>query len=164
MNWLEAVMDNTLGHYNYWLCVVLMMIGFYIVIIRGNLIKKLVGLNIFSTAVIMFYISMGKMDDGTAPILVDPDKVHGPVVYTNPLPSVLMLTAIVVGIATTSVGLALVVRIKEAFGTIEEEEILAAIAEDEAEEDARYSALAVLADEQAARKEEDGTHANGGHH
>ena len=107
-----------LGLYNYWIVVVLMMIGFYIVIAHGNLIKKIVGLTIFQTSVFIFYISMAKVDGGTAPILAE-----GISLYSNPLPHVLILTAIVVGIATTAVGLALAVRIKEAYGSIEEEEI-----------------------------------------
>lgn len=109
---------NILDHYNYWAVMVLMMIGFYIVISHGNLIKKLIGLSIFQTSVFILYISMGKIEGGTAPIL---DPAYS--VYSNPLPHVLILTAIVVGIATTAVGLGLVVRIKEAYGTIEEGEI-----------------------------------------
>lgn len=109
-----------LGHYNYWIFIVLMMCGFYVVISSGNLIKKLVGLNIFQTSVFILYISMGKIIGGTAPIVVD-----RAVVYSNPMPHVLILTAIVVGIATTSLGLALVVRIHEAYGTIEADELLA---------------------------------------
>jgi multicomponent Na+:H+ antiporter subunit C len=107
-----------LGLYNYWIVVVLMMTGFYIVISSGNLIKKLVGLSVFQTSVFVLYISMGKITGGAAPIMVE-----GVTYYSNPLPHVLILTAIVVGIATTSVGLALVVRIYEAYGTIEEDEI-----------------------------------------
>lgn len=108
-----------LGLYNYWVVIVLMMCGFYVVISRGNLVKKLVGLNIFQTSVFILYISMGKITGGTAPILG-----AGPgAVYSNPLPHVLILTAIVVGIATTALGLALVTRIHEAYGTIEEDEI-----------------------------------------
>lgn len=107
-----------MGLYNYWVVVVLMMIGFYIVIANGNLIKKIVGLNIFQTSVFIFYISMAKVDGGSAPILAEGIKL-----YSNPLPHVLILTAIVVGIATTAVGLALAVRLKEAYGSIEEEEI-----------------------------------------
>jgi multicomponent Na+:H+ antiporter subunit C len=111
---------RVLGLFNYWIVVVLMMIGFYTMISRGNLVKKLVGLGVFQTSVMIMYISMGKILGGTAPILLEgrPD-----VVYTNPIPSVLILTAIVVGVATLAVGLALVVRIKEAFGTVEEDEI-----------------------------------------
>jgi len=107
-----------LGLYNYWIVVVLMMVGFYIVIAHGNLIKKIVGLSIFQTSVFIFYISMAKVDGGTAPILAEGIKQ-----YSNPLPHVLILTAIVVGIATTALALALAVRIKEAYGSIEEEEI-----------------------------------------
>ncbi len=107
------------GHYNYWIVIVLMMTGFYVVISRANLIKKIVGLNIFQTSVFIFYISMGKVAGGTAPIIV----AGAEAVYSNPLPHVLILTAIVVGVATTALGLALVVRIKEAYGTVEEDEI-----------------------------------------
>lgn len=109
-----------LGYYNYWIVVALMMIGFYTMISRGNLVKKLVGLGVFQTSVMIMYISVGKIFGGTAPILLEGQE-H--VVYTNPIPSVLILTAIVVGVATLAVGLALVVRIKEAYGTIEEDEI-----------------------------------------
>ena len=111
---------SALGHFNYWAVIVLMMVGFYTLIARGNLIKKLIGLSIFQTSVFMLYISMGKITGGTAPILVE--GVEG-VVYSNPVPHVLILTAIVVGIATTALGLGLVVRIKETYGTVEEDEI-----------------------------------------
>lgn len=106
------------GLYNYWIVIVLMMIGFYAVIASGNLVKKLIGLNIFQTSVFLFYITLGKISGGSAPIIAE-----GVRSYSNPLPHVLILTAIVVGIATTSLGLALVVRIQEAYGTIEEQEI-----------------------------------------
>jgi len=111
-------MSQILGLYNYWIVVFLMMAGFYIVIASGNLVKKLVGLTVFQTSVFLLYISLGKVEGGTAPILAP-----GFEAYSNPLPHVLILTAIVVGIATTAVGLALVVRIREAYGTIEEGEI-----------------------------------------
>ena len=118
-----------LGVWNYWVVVALMMLGLYMVIARDNLVKKIMGLNIFQVSVIMFYVSMGKVEGGTAPILVESVGEHGEhvaeVVYSNPLPHVLMLTAIVVGIATTALGLALVVRIREAYGTAEEDEIVA---------------------------------------
>jgi len=110
------------GLWNYWAVIVLMMIGLYIMISRGNLVKKVMGMNIFQVSVIMLYVSMGKVRGGTAPILID--GAEG-VVYSNPLPHVLMLTAIVVGVATTAVGLALAVRVKEAYGTVEEDEITA---------------------------------------
>ncbi len=107
-----------LGLYNYWIVVFLMIAGLYIVVARGNLIKKLVGLNVFQASVFILYITMGKVEGGTAPIIAE-----GIEVYSNPLPHVLILTAIVVGVATTALGLALVVRINEAYGTIEEDEI-----------------------------------------
>ena len=111
------------GHLNYWLFTVLMMTGLYIVVAKGNLVKKIVGLNIFQTSVFMLYISMGKVTGGTAPIFPTDMNIDPTVVYSNPLPHVLILTAIVVGVATTALGLALVIRIKEQFGTIEEDEI-----------------------------------------
>jgi multicomponent Na+:H+ antiporter subunit C len=111
-------LTSFLGRYNYWVVIVLMMTGFYIVIARDNMLKKLIGLNIFQTSVFLLYISMGKVQGGTAPILKE-----GFSVYANPLPSVLILTAIVVGIATTSVGLALVVRIYDAYGTVEADDV-----------------------------------------
>jgi len=106
-----------LDYYNYWVVVFLMMAGFYIVISANNLVKKIVGLNIFQTSVFMLYISMGKVTGGTAPIVAE-----GVTQYSNPLPHVLILTAIVVGVATTAVGLSLIVRIKRAYGTVEENE------------------------------------------
>jgi len=178
-----------LGLYNYWIVIFLMMTGFYIVIARENLIKTVIGLNIFQTSVFLLYITMGKVKGGTAPIIqgggggheshghghesrgdhgektehgsvlaeqvieqvgfdeevtqtaqhanehVEHATAHvgdaaqvvaeyNGVLYSNPLPSVLMLTAIVVGIATTALALALIVRIREEYGTIEEDEIL----------------------------------------
>ena len=151
-------MTDFLGLYNYWIVIFLMMTGFYIVIARENLIKTIIGLNIFQTSVFLLYITMGKVTDGTAPILKGSHsgeshgaeshgaESHGAEhgrelhsaaeghldsgveavteIYSNPIPSVLMLTAIVVGIATTALALALVVRIREEYGTIEEDEIL----------------------------------------
>jgi multicomponent Na+:H+ antiporter subunit C len=114
-------MTTALGLSNYWVVIVLMMTGFYVVISRRNLIKKVIGLSLFQTSVFLLYITMGKLAGGTAPIIE-----HGTFErYTNPLPSVLILTAIVVGVATTSVALALIVRIREAYGTVEEDEIQA---------------------------------------
>lgn len=107
-----------LGLYNYWIVILLMMTGLYIVIATQNLIKKIVGLNIFQASVFILYISMGKVEGGTAPILAE-----GVPQYANPLPHVLILTAIVVGVATTALGLALITRIHAAYGSIEEDEI-----------------------------------------
>ena len=106
------------GLYNYWIAIFLMMAGLYIVMAHGNLVKKMVGLSIFQASVFIFYLTMGKVDGGTAPIIIPGDHV-----YSNPLPHVLILTAIVVGVATLALGLALIVRIKENFGSIEEDEI-----------------------------------------
>ncbi|MCP4095007.1 MAG: cation:proton antiporter subunit C [Planctomycetaceae bacterium] len=151
-------MTDFLGLYNYWIVIFLMMTGFYIVIARENLIKTIIGLNIFQTSVFLLYITMGKVTNGTAPILKGShsgeshgaeghgaeshgaehgQELHSAAeghldsgveavteIYSNPIPSVLMLTAIVVGIATTALALALVVRIREEYGTIEEDEIL----------------------------------------
>lgn len=111
-------MNYFISHYNYWIVIFLMMVGLYTVISRGNLIKKIIGLNVFQVSVFFLYISMSTVKDGAAPIIAEGVKI-----YSNPLPHVLILTAIVVGVATTALGLALVVRIKEAYGTIEEDEI-----------------------------------------
>ena len=112
-------MLEILGLYNYWVFAVLLMIGFYAVIARPNMIEKLLGMSIFQAAVFLLYITMDKVEGGTAPIIQK--GVEG-AIYSNPLPQVLILTAIVVGISTTALGLALVVRIYEAYGTIEEDE------------------------------------------
>lgn len=129
------------AHVNYWAVAVLMMIGLYIVFASPNLVKRLAGLGVFQTSVFLFYISMGKVFGGKPPIL--PEEHHAASAeqtarmlsaiefpasaldqtYSNPLPHVLILTAIVVGVATLAVGLALVVRIREAYGTVEDDEI-----------------------------------------
>lgn len=108
------------SHYAYAVTIFLMVAGLFIVIARGNLVKKLIGLGIFQTSVYLLYVAPGKLIGGTAPIIAPEFKV-----YSNPLPHVLILTAIVVGVATLALGLALVVRIREAYGTIEEDELLA---------------------------------------
>jgi multicomponent Na+:H+ antiporter subunit C len=109
---------NVFAYVNYWIAILLLIVGIYIVIARGNLVKKLVGLGIFQTSVYLIYISPGKIVGGTAPIVA-----AGFNLYSNPLPHVLILTAIVVGVATLALGLAIVVRINEAYGTIEEDDI-----------------------------------------
>ncbi|MEK9554033.1 MAG: cation:proton antiporter subunit C [Alphaproteobacteria bacterium] len=114
-----------LESWNYLVVIALMMGGLFIVISQNNLVKKLVGLAIFQTSVFIFYISVGKMAGGTAPILIDGPET----LYSNPLPHVLILTAIVVGVATTALGLALILRIHAAFGSIEDDEVLAMKAE-----------------------------------
>jgi len=112
------MIETVLDYYNYWVVIFLMMTGFYIVIAHNNLIKKVIGLNIFQTSVFLLYVSIGKVRGGTAPIMSDDFTV-----YSNPLPGVLILTAIVVGVATTAVALALIVRIREAYESIEDDEI-----------------------------------------
>lgn len=111
-------MSFLIGHYNYWIVIFLMMTGLYVVIAHGNLVKKIVGLNIFQASVFILFISMGKVEGGTAPIVAE-----GITLYSNPLPHVLILTAIVVSVATTALALALVVRINEAYHSVEEDEI-----------------------------------------
>ena len=111
---LEALASN----YNYWITIFLMVAGLYIVVARSNMVKTLIGLGIFQTSAYLLYLSPGKVLGGTPPIVAD-----GIETYSNPLPHVLILTAIVVGVATLALGLALVVRIHEAFGTIEEDEV-----------------------------------------
>jgi multicomponent Na+:H+ antiporter subunit C len=114
-----AAGPGLLAHFSYFVTIFLLVAGLFIVIARGNLIKKLVGLGIFQTSVYLLYIAPGKLVGGTAPIISEAFTV-----YSNPLPHVLILTAIVVGVATLALGLALVVRIREAYGSIEEDEIL----------------------------------------
>lgn len=112
------MIDLVFEQYNYWVAIFLMMTGFYTVISSGNLLKQIIGLNIFQAAVFILYISVAYIDGGNTPVVIEGDTLHA-----NPLPHVLILTAIVVGIATTAVGLALIVRIKEAYGAIDEDEI-----------------------------------------
>jgi multicomponent Na+:H+ antiporter subunit C len=118
-------MSAIAGHYAHWTAIFLMVAGLYIVIARSHLLKKLIGLAILQSSVYLLYIAPGKLLGGTAPI-VDPAYT----VYSNPLPHVLILTAIVVGVATLALGLAIVVRIREEYGTLDEDEILAIDRED----------------------------------
>jgi multicomponent Na+:H+ antiporter subunit C len=134
----EFTLPFILGHMNYWLFIVLMMTGLYTVVAKGNLVKKIVGLNMFQTSVFMLYISMGKVTGGTAPIYPLDLQVDPAQAYSNPLPHVLILTAIVVGVATTALGLALVVRIREEYNTIEEEVIQRFEMEQETREELEY--------------------------
>ena len=110
--------NELLAHYNQWVTIFLMVAGLYIMIARGNMIKKLVGLGIFQTAVDLLFLSPGKFIGGTAPIVAKDFEI-----YSNPLPHVLILTAIVVGVATIALGMAFVVRIHEAYGTVEDDEL-----------------------------------------
>ena len=115
-------MDQIAGLFNYWIYVVLMMIGLYAAIARGNLVKKVVGLSLFQTGIFVFYISLGVRDGATAPIFLENAKES--VIYANPLPHVLILTAIVVSVSTMAVALAIVVNIKREYQTIEADELL----------------------------------------
>ncbi len=134
-------MSDVLGYANYFAVIILMMGGLYVIFATGNLIKRMIGLAIFQTSVGLFFITVSKVFGGTAPIIIEDDDpamadlaarldpeyfdaaaYHG-VVYSNPLPHVLILTAIVVGVATLAVGLAIAVRVREAYGTVEREEI-----------------------------------------
>ena len=112
-------MSQIFGLYIYWVVIVLMMAGLYIMVARYNLVKKIISLGVFQTSIFYLYITMGKVSGGTAPILVEGEEL----VYSNPLPHVLILTAIVVGVATSAVALALIVRIYETYDTIEDDEI-----------------------------------------
>ena len=117
--------DFVLQHFNYWIVIVLMMIGMYTVISRGHLLNKVIGLNIFQTSVFILYISIGYIEGGTVPIVAGQVVGNtGDLVYANPLPHVLILTAIVVGVSTTALALALIIRIRDAYGTLEENDIL----------------------------------------
>ena len=124
---MEAVIGEIVAKYNYWIYVVLMMIGFYAMIGKRNLVKKLLGMNIFQTAIILFFVSIGVKKGGGIPIVDKYQALEGGVdasTVVNPLPHVLMLTAIVVGVSVTGVALAVLIRIHEEFGTLEEDEIL----------------------------------------
>ncbi|MCB9893976.1 MAG: cation:proton antiporter subunit C [Planctomycetes bacterium] len=113
-------MQIVFDYYNYWICIILMMVGFYGVIAKTNLVKKALSLSLFQTGILVFYISIGKVEGGTAPVL---DKSVDNPVYSNPLPHALMLTAIVVGVATLAVAMAIIVNIRERYGTIDEQDL-----------------------------------------
>ena len=124
---MEAFLGEIIAKYNYWIYVVLMMIGFYAMIGKRNLVKKLLGMNIFQTAIILFFVSIGVKKGGGIPIVDKYQALAGGVdaaTIVNPLPHVLMLTAIVVGVSVTGVALAVLIRIHKEFGTLEEDEIL----------------------------------------
>jgi multicomponent Na+:H+ antiporter subunit C len=120
---MEALIAKIISKYNYWIFILLMLIGFYGIIAKNNLIKKMIGLNIFQTAIFLYFISLGAVKGGTAPI-VSQEMIQKGYVYVNPLPHVLILTAIVVSVATTAVALSLIIRLNKEYGTIEEDEIL----------------------------------------
>jgi multicomponent Na+:H+ antiporter subunit C len=124
---MEAILNEIIAKYNYWIYVVLMMIGFYAMIGKNNLVKKLLGMNIFQTAIILMFISSGVKKGGLIPVLDKQAALeHGvnSALINNPVPHVLMLTAIVVSVSVTGVALALMQRIHRRYGTLEENEIL----------------------------------------
>ena len=131
MNELISIIISKL---NYWVYIALMMIGLYAIIAKKNLVKKIIGMNILQTAVILFFISLGAKKKATIPIIVHGHAAESHAVraadYINPLPHVLMLTAIVVAVATLGVALAMVVKIFRQYQTLEEEEILAQLKEE----------------------------------
>ena len=135
MTSMSEIIQTVIGKYNYWIYITLMMIGFYAIIAKNNLVKKIIGVNIFQTAIILFYVSMGAKRGATIPILQHGHGEGGAslavkaVDYINPLPHVLMLTAIVVSVATLGVALSLTILIYKRYKTLEEDEILARIRE-----------------------------------
>ncbi|MBX3474169.1 MAG: cation:proton antiporter subunit C [Planctomycetes bacterium] len=108
-------------YYNYWICIALMMVGLYGVIAKTNLVKKAISLGLFQTGILVFYITIAKIEGGTGPVTVSP--LAGEPIYSNPLPHALMLTAIVVGVSTLAVAMALIINIREKYGTIDEHDI-----------------------------------------
>lgn len=123
---MSGIMQEIVARYNYWIYIFLMMIGFYAMMAKRNLVKKLIGMNIFQTAIILFFISIGAKKGATFPILPG-HGAHGAVIpthYVNPLPHVLMLTAIVVSVSTTGVALSVLLRIYQRYRTLEEDEII----------------------------------------
>lgn len=118
MSGFDNLIGNLPGLFNYWVAILILVCGLIIVMDSRNLIKKLIGLNIFQSAVFLLFITMGKISPGSPPIL--PTTAAAVVTdFSNPLPHALILTAIVVGLATTAVGLALLVRIRRVYGTID---------------------------------------------
>jgi multicomponent Na+:H+ antiporter subunit C len=134
---MTDIFSTIIANYNYWIYIILMMIGLYAIIAKNNLVKKIVGMNIFQTAIILFYVSIGAKRGATIPIIEYAHGGHNPggshiidaARYINPLPHVLMLTAIVVAVATLGVALALAIKVYNRYQTLEEDEILAQIRE-----------------------------------
>jgi multicomponent Na+:H+ antiporter subunit C len=129
---MDDAITYIISKYNYWVYIVLMMIGFYAMIVKTNLVKKIIGMNIMQSAIILFYISVAAKTGATLPIVHhghDHLAASDPTVYINPLPHVLMLTAIVVAVATFGVALALAIRVYHQYNTLEEDEILSQIAQ-----------------------------------
>ncbi|HET54869.1 MAG TPA: NADH-quinone oxidoreductase subunit J [Ignavibacteria bacterium] len=116
--------DFIAGHYDYWFIIILLAIGLYGMTVKKNLVKKLIGMTIFQAAVILFYISSAIKADATVPIIMENLSVDNPANYINPLPHALMLTAIVVGVATVGVAFALLILIYKNYKTLDENELL----------------------------------------
>ena len=132
---MDTILDFVIAKYNFWAFIILMMIGLFAMIAKKNLIKKIIGMNIFQTAIILFYVSIGSKKGATIPIIThghgDASHAVHSVEYINPLPHVLMLTAIVVSVATLGVALALAMKVYSQYGTLEEDEIREKIMESE---------------------------------
>jgi len=131
---MNDVLTFIISRVNYFIYIILMMLGMYGIIVKNNLLKKIIGMNILQTAIILFFISIGAKNKATVPIV---EHAHGAenhaihaVNYINPLPHVLMLTAIVVAVATLGVALTLIIRLHRQYNTLEEDEILAQLKED----------------------------------
>jgi len=139
---MSEFIDFFVGKFNYWAFIALMMIGMYAMIAKKNLVKKIIGMNIFQTAIILFYVSIGAKRGATLPIIMHghSDSAHAvhAADYINPLPHVLMLTAIVVSVATLGVALALAMKIYAQYGTLEENEIHKKIMEPERSDSSRF--------------------------
>jgi len=132
---MSDLISGITAHYNYWIYVILMMIGLYAMIAKNNLVKKIIGMNVFQTAIILFYVSIGAKKGATIPIIhhghgdAGASSIVQAMDYINPLPHVLMLTAIVVSVSTLGVALALGIRLYDRYETLEEDEILARLRE-----------------------------------
>lgn len=118
------MIDYFLGHYSYWFTIILLAIGLYGMLIKQNLVKKTIGLSIFQAGVILFYVSVASKWDASVPVRSDDLPVSEVANYMNPLPHTLMLTAIVVGVATLGVAFALLISIYNRYETLNEQELL----------------------------------------
>lgn len=131
---MDDILMVIVSRINYWVTILLMMIGLYAIIVKKNLVKKIIGMNILQTAVILFFVSVGAKKNATLPIIEHAHNGGYPAVHAehfiNPLPHVLMLTAIVVAVATLGVSLALVIKIYKQYGTLDEDDMLAEMEKD----------------------------------
>ena len=118
------MLDNLIGYYGYWFVIILMVIGLYGMMIKKNLVKKVIGMSIFQSGIIFFFIVSANKFGATVPIKSEGLDVANTANYINPLPHTLMLTAIVVGVATTGVAFALIITIYQRYKTLEEDQLL----------------------------------------